>query len=138
METIDINSQKYIYFCCPMGSWVRINNNLDHLGLSNIKRICNTLTIDFNKSLMENTYQEKYIDYDVIILDEFYDGNIDYELFLKALPKFAKEKQIVMAGHGTLESLKEMPGEFKRQIKCYDLLYDLDYKNYDETIKYIE
>ena len=140
MKSDTINSQKYIYFYSPMGTWIRVNKNLEYLGLNNNKRICNTLTNNFTMSVKNNTYHNKYKDYDVIYLDEFYDNNIDFDLCYKVLQKFVNNgKQIVMAGHGTLESLVKMPKEMKKQVVSYNLMYDLDWNDdYSNSIKYIE
>lgn len=133
----DINTQKYIYFFSPDGTWTRINKNLEYLGLDKNKKIANTYTKDFDLSVRENTYKNKYGNYDVIYLDEFYDFEIDYELCFKIFEEFvAQGKQIVMAGHGDLDSLKQMPLQMKKQVKSYDLKYDLDW-DYSYSIDYI-
>lgn len=134
----NINEQKLIYFYSPMGTWIRINKNLEDLGLDKNKKVANTYTRDFIDSVFNNTYMEKYKDYDVIFLDEFYDHQIcDYEAGYEAMKKLIKSgKQIVMAGHGELDSLIEMPEEMKKNISSYNLIYGLDISNFT-NINYI-
>src|SRR5574344_2134775 len=110
--TKDINSQKYIYFYSPNGTWTRINSNLYYLGLNKNKKICNTYARDFDRSVRDGSYKDKYSNYDFIYLDEFYDHEIDYDLCYKVLQEFVNAgKQIVMAGHGNLDSLVNMPDD---------------------------
>lgn len=134
--TKDINSQKYIYFYSPNGTWTRINSNLYYLGLNKNKKICNTYARDFDWSVRDGSYNDKYSNYDVIYLDEFYDHEIDYDLCYKVLQEFVNAgKQIVMAGHGNLDSLVNMPDDMKKRITSYDLIYELDI---DTNIEYLK
>lgn len=134
----DINKQNFIYFYSPDGTYTRINKNLEYLGLDKNKKVCNTYTRNFSRAVEKNTYKKKFKNYDVIYLDEFYDYEINYETCYKVLKELIWEgKQIVMAGHGDLDSLVKMPEEMKKQIISYDLKYDLDW-DYTYKVKYID
>lgn len=138
---MDINNQKLIYFYSPNGTWTRINKNLEYLGLDKNKKVVNTYTRDFSLEVLNNTYMDRYKDYDVLYLDEFYDfefGDPDcfknaYEAMKKLI---ADGKQIVMAGHGRFEDLRWLPDDMKNEVTLYDLKYDLDW-DYNYNVDYI-
>ena len=127
----EINNQKLIYFYIPKGTWIRVHKNLEILGLDKNKKIRSTYTRNFVDSVKNNNYKEKYEQYDVLYLDEFYDHEFDDRDVSNACYNIMKEliddeKQIVMAGHGKLDSLVSMPIDIKKRIVSYNLLYGLD------------
>ena len=142
----NINKQMYIYFYSPNGTWTRININLEHLGLEKNKKIANTYYRDFIANVDNNTYKEKYNDYDVIYLDEFYDweahGNDSINSSYNAMKELVKSgKQIVMAAHGDIKN-SNFPDELKNNVTVYQLNYELDppdlYGNKEYDIEYIK
>ena len=140
---MDINKQKMIYFYSPNGTWTRINKNLEYLGLDENKKVGNTYTRDFSLEVRNNTYMEKYKDYDVLYLDEFYDhafGDPDcFRAGYEAMKKLISAgKQIVMAGHEKFDNLYFLPDEMKKEVALYDLKYDLDWDYNYKADSYID
>ncbi len=137
---MNINNQKLIYFYSPMGTWTRVNKNLEILGLDKTKKICNTYARNFANSVKKSDYLKKYKYFDVLYLDEFYSEEISddtgswKEVYNAMIELIKSGKQIVMAGHGNLESFYGMPEEMKEKIISYDLNYDI---NIDTNIRYI-
>lgn len=133
----DINNQKLIYFYSPYGIYTRINKNLELFGLDSNKKVCNIQTETFNMAVRDNKYIEKYKEYDVIYLDEFYDIFIESNNFFDVIREcISLGKQIVMAGHDDLDFVKSIPKDIRKQINLYDLNYDIDW-SYDYKIDYI-
>lgn len=136
----DINDIKFIYFYSQNGTWTRIHKNLEHLGLNKNKKIGSTYARNFVDKAKKNTFIEKYKDYDVLYLDEFYDYEFDNEEIFNKCYIAMKEliengKQIVMASHSEFEKHSLPSEEMKKEITSYDLNYNL---GLDVNIKYID
>ncbi len=148
---MDINSQKFIYFNSPLGTYSRINYNLFLMGLDKGKKFANTYLRTFCHDVLNNTYMKKYKYYDVIYLDEFYiyemhlrtseshyETEVEQIMIINALIDLANNgKQIVMASHANFfKDFSMLPEFFKDQVNVYDLNYDTDW-TYDYKIEYI-
>ena len=139
---MNINNEKLIYFYSPNGTWTRINKNLEYLGLDKNKKIANTYARHFSLEVLNNTYLDRYKEYDVIYLDEFYDfvfrSSDCFKNAFDAIKKLIEVgKQIVMAGHEKIEDLRWLPDDMKKEVALYDLKYDLDW-DYNYKVNYID
>ncbi len=136
----DIHNISFIYFYSPYGTWTRIHKNLEYLGLNKNKKIGSTYTREFVEEVINNNYIEKYKNYDVLYLDEFYDRVFtNKDIFTKcynAMKELIKSgKQIVMASHFEFEKHSLPPNEMRKEVISYNLNYDL---GLDKNIKYID
>ena len=126
-----MSETRLIYFHSPGGTWITVNKNLHYLGLDKDKIVKNTYLRDFILEIMNNTYNDKYKDVDVLVVDEFYshffNDDVDSNKFYNVVKELLKQdKIIVMAGHGKIDNLYDLPNEMKKCITEYNLRYDVD------------
>lgn len=150
MKEIDVNSQKMIYFYSPQGTYSRIQYCLYLLGLDKKKKFGNTYFHSLAVDIARDNDLNRYFKYDVIYLDEFYDfgfysqvgkdriieSDEMTQLIVDFMEKLTRNGiQIVMAGHGRLDSIGTLPKKLKEQILEIDLFYDKGW-SYDYEIEY--
>ena len=150
MKEIDINNQMMIYFYSPQGTYSRIQYCLYLLGLDKKKKIGNTYLHNLAFDIARENDLNRYFKYDVIYLDGFYDSGfygqagkerfIESEEMTRLIVEFVEKLtrngvQIVMAGHGRLDSISALPKKLKDQIVEIDLFYDEGW-SYDYEIEY--